>query len=145
MGICTAHRRVPVYVVTGSAMATPLQLAEVARRYPEVAWIMGRSGRTEYGWLDFARAVRQAPNIYVETAHNLPASLGRLLATLGPERVLFASDLPDTNLRLELAKLDDIRVRGLPLDPQTQALMMGGNLARLLGRTIPVSVQRVGG
>jgi uncharacterized protein len=134
-----AARRVPVYVVTGSAQATPLQLAEVARRYPEIAWIMGRSGRTDYGWLDFARAVRQAPNIYVETAHNLPTSLGRLLATLGAERVLFSSDLPDTNLQLEVAKLDDIRMAGQPLDTHTHALMMGGNLARLLGRTIPAT------
>lgn len=137
-----AARRVPVYVVTGTAMATPLQLAELARRYPDTAWIMGRSGRTDYGWLDFARAVRQAPNIYVETAHNLPASLGRLIATLGPERILFAGDLPDTNLRIELAKLDDIhldatRPDSSPLDAQSRALIMGGNLARLVGRSFP--------
>jgi predicted TIM-barrel fold metal-dependent hydrolase len=130
-----AARRVPVYVVTGSALSTPLQLAEIARRYPQIAWIMGRSGRTDYGWLDFARALRQAPNLYVETAHTLPAALGRLLTTLGPTRLLFVSDLPNTHLHLELGNLDDVRVNGAPLDAPTRALLMGGNLARLLGRT----------
>ncbi|MCG3772805.1 MAG: hypothetical protein JW384_04027 [Nitrosomonadaceae bacterium] len=31
-----AERRLPVYVTTGSAVSTPMQLAELARRYPEV-------------------------------------------------------------------------------------------------------------
>jgi hypothetical protein len=132
-----AMRGVPVYVVTGSAMSTPLQLAEVARRYPETAWIMGRSGRVDYGWLDFVRALRQAPNLYAETAHNLPATIGRLIAMLGAQRILFATDLPDTNLLLEMAKLNDIQVDlqadMQPLDAQSRALIMGGNLARLLG------------
>jgi predicted TIM-barrel fold metal-dependent hydrolase len=124
-----AQRGIPVYVVTGLAVAsTPLQLAELARRYPETPFIMGRSGRTDYGWLDLARAVRQAPNIFVETAYNLPGGLTNLIQTIGPERVLFASDAPNTNLRLELAKLDQ-----LELDARERALLMGGNLARLLG------------
>jgi predicted TIM-barrel fold metal-dependent hydrolase len=124
-----AERRLPVYVTTGSAMSTPLQLAELARRYPEVPWIMGRSGRTDYGWLDFARATRQATNIYVETAHNAPGAIARMAEKLGAERILFASDLPTTILTMELSKLDDI-------DKPDRSLILGGNLARLLGKAV---------
>ncbi|MCG3772806.1 MAG: hypothetical protein JW384_04028 [Nitrosomonadaceae bacterium] len=90
---------------------------------------MGRSGRTDYGWLDFARATRQATNIYVETAHNEPGAIARMAEKLGAERILFASDLPTTVLAMELSKLDDI-------DEPARSLILGGNLARLLGKAV---------
>jgi uncharacterized protein len=124
-----AQRAVPVYVVTGVAIAAmPFQLAELARRHPSVNFIMGRSGRTDYGWLDMSAAVRQAPNIYVETAHNLPGTLEQVLEITGPDRIIFASDTPLTNLKLELAKIEKMSIT-----PATRTAILHTNLARLLG------------
>jgi predicted TIM-barrel fold metal-dependent hydrolase len=122
------RRGVPVYVVTGVPIASmPLQLVELARRYPGVQFIMGRSGRTDFS-IDFLPSLRMAPNIYAETAYNLPGTVAALIAAIGVERILFASDAPFTNLELELAKLERVN-----LEPAERALLMGGNLARLFG------------
>ncbi len=129
-----ARRRVPLYVVTGVPVAAiPLQLSEMARRYPEVTFIMGRSGRTDF-WLDVIPAVRQAPNIYVETVYNLPGTLDGVVQAIGAGRVLFASDAPFTNLKLELDKLELMDVGA-----DARAAILGGNLARLL--RLPQGVQ----
>jgi predicted TIM-barrel fold metal-dependent hydrolase len=122
-----ARRRVPVYVVTGVPVASmPLQLAELARRFPETQLIMGRSGRTDFS-LDLLPAAQLAPNIYIETAYNLPATLGVIAQAIGPGRLLFASDAPFTNLELELGKLELI-----PEWPAMREAVLGANLARLL-------------
>jgi predicted TIM-barrel fold metal-dependent hydrolase len=122
-----AHRRIPVYVVTGVPIASmPLQLAELARRFPDVPFIMGRSGRTDFA-LDLLPAVQQAGNIYVETVYNPPSTLAAVIKAIGPERMVFASDAPVANLRLEVEKLDHV-----PVDSQARAALMGGTIARLL-------------
>ena len=121
------RRRVPVYVVTGVPIASmPLQLAELARRFPEAVFIMGRSGRTDFA-LDLIPSVRQASTIYVETVYNLPDTLEAVVQAIGVERVVFASDAPFTNLELEVGKLDRMTV-----GPEARAAILGGNLARLL-------------
>jgi len=123
-----ARRGIPVYVVTGVPIASmPLQLAELARRFPEVPFIMGRSGRTDFA-LDLIPAVQQAPNIYVETVYNLPSYLAMVIKAVGPERVVFASDVPMTHLQLEVEKLDLV-----PMDPKARDAVMGGTVARILG------------
>lgn len=122
------QRGVPVYVVTGIATASmPLQLAEQARRFPGINFVMGRSGRTDFGWLDLSAAVQQAPNIYLETVYNLPGMLDTLIELVGAERVLFASDTPLTNLALELEKLTQLRA-----GPAVLPAILGDNLARLM-------------
>jgi hypothetical protein len=57
-----------VYVVTGVPVADePLQLAELARRFPRVTFVMGRSGRTDFS-LDLVPALTSAANLVAETA-----------------------------------------------------------------------------
>jgi predicted TIM-barrel fold metal-dependent hydrolase len=122
-----ARRGIPVYVVTGVPTASmPLQLAELARRHPDVPFIMGRSGRTDFA-LDLIPAVQQAPNLYVETVYNPPSFLNTVIQTIGAERVLFASDAPMTHLPLEVEKLELI-----PVNAEAREAIMGGTIARLL-------------
>lgn len=100
-----AERGVPVYVVTGVPVASePLQLTELARRWPSVRFVMGRSGRTDFS-LDLIAALEGAPNIYAETAYNGPRDLRRIIDAVGAERVAFASDHPENDLELELDRL----------------------------------------
>src|SRR5690606_35511483 len=59
----------PVYVRTGTPPnALPLPLASLARRYPGIPFVMGRSGATDF-WIDAAPALRHAPNLYADTAY----------------------------------------------------------------------------
>jgi predicted TIM-barrel fold metal-dependent hydrolase len=114
----------------------PLQLAELARRFPETNFIMGRSGRTDFA-LDLMPAARQAPNIYLETAYNAPGLVDNLIREFGAARVLFASDAPFTNLGLELEKLDR-----LTASPVERAEVFGGAWLALLGRAREVDDAR---
>lgn len=116
----------PVYVRTGTPPhALPLQVAALAARFPEGAFVLGRSGATDFG-RDGPPALEAAPNLYADTAHiNWPVMLaGR---TLGG-RVVFTTDAPFADPAVELA-----RVVEAPLDAATRAAVLGGTLAALLG------------
>lgn len=121
----------PVYVRTGTPPhALPLPLATVARRYPELAFVMGRSGATDF-WIDAAPALRHARNLYGDTAY---APWDTVLTALGAEpeigtgRMVFSTDAPYTVPAAELK-----RVRDWPLDDTARAAVLGGNLTALLG------------
>lgn len=118
-----------VYLVSGIDIdCMPLQVAELARRYPTTPIILGRSGRGNFGMMDLLPSVRQASNLYVETVYNFPDTLDLVIETIGLERVVFASDSPFSNLRLELAKLALVRV-----DRAGLRSILSENLMRLLG------------
>lgn len=121
-----ARMNVPVYVVTGILNASmPLQLAEVARRHPTVPLIMGRSGRTDLSE-EIVPAVGQATNLYLETVYNSPGALASFLTVVGSERLLLATDLPNTVGIMEIEKLD--HVPGLS---SGKADVLGLNAARV--------------
>lgn len=123
-----AQRGAPVYVVTGTPVAAePFQLTELARRWPAVPFVMGRSGRTDFA-LDLLAALTGAENLFAETAHNGAGDLRRIAAAIGAGRMLFASDLPANDLGLELA-----RFGRAGFDDSGRAQVLGGVAARLLG------------
>lgn len=116
----------PVYVRTGTPPhALPLQLAALAQRHPGVAFLLGRSGATDFGQ-DGPPALAQAPNLYADSAHiNWPLAL----AARGPGagRVFFSTDAPFGDPAVELA-----RVVEAPLADDVRAGILGGTLAELL-------------
>jgi predicted TIM-barrel fold metal-dependent hydrolase len=76
---------------------------------------MGRSGRTDFS-LDLLPALAAVPNLIAETAYNGGELVRDLVAALGAERVVFASDAPFNDLDLEIARIqraglapDDLR------------------------------------
>ncbi|GLY71754.1 amidohydrolase family protein [Actinoallomurus iriomotensis] len=122
----------PVYVRTGTPPnALPLPLATLARRHPELAFVMGRSGATDF-WIDAAPALRHAPNLYADTSY---APWDTLLTELtqdeeiGPGRIVFATDAPYTIPAAELS-----RTSQLPLSEEDRHAVFGGTISRLLGR-----------
>lgn len=126
LDVAEEHGR-PVYVVTGVPVASePLQLAELALRRPGLTFVMGRSGRTDFS-LDLLPALTTGPNLVAETAYNGASLIAGLVATLGAGRVLFSSDAPFNDVRLELDRVDRAG-----LDPTTRAAVLGGTAAALL-------------
>ncbi len=121
----------PVYVVTGVPIASePFQLAELARRFPTVTFVLGRSGRTDYS-LDLTPTLRAVDNIVAETAYNGPELIAELAALIGPNRIAFASDAPFNDLDLEVARL-----RRADLSANARHAIFTATARRLLGRAV---------
>jgi predicted TIM-barrel fold metal-dependent hydrolase len=121
----------PVYIRTGTPpTGLPLPVASLARRYPETAFIMGRSGATDF-WIDAAPALVRAPNLYADTSY---APWDTVLSEfarnpeIGTHRVVFATDAPYTVPSAELRRIVDWKISAAE-----RAAVLGGTLARLLG------------
>lgn len=131
--ICQAARafRLPVlYDPTGEVSIAELLAAE----YPDVDFIFPHLGSFADDW-----AAQQAlidplsrhRNIYADTsAIRRYDVLEEALRRAGPEKILFGSDGPWLHPGVELAKVLALGLRGAD-----QALVLGGNLLRLIGRT----------
>lgn len=106
---------------------TPQAIALAARLAPRTAIVLGHMG----GYFHVEEAIEAAaahPNLYLETsAMPYPALIRVAIDRVGAGRVLFGSDGPGCNPRLELHK---VRLAGLT--PADEELVMGGNAARLL-------------
>ncbi len=108
-------------------MTTPLAVAAAARACPDTTVILGHMG----GYFHVNEAIEVAErldNIVLETsAMPYPIAIADAVRRIGAGRVLFGSDGPACSPRLELEK-----VRLAELEPVDEALVLGGNTARLL-------------
>ncbi|MGH3490365.1 MAG: amidohydrolase family protein [Actinopolymorphaceae bacterium] len=125
-----------VYLRTGTPpSALPLPVATLARRHPTLSFLMGKSGATDF-WIDAAPALRHAPNLYADTSY---APWDTVLSEfardeeIGADRCVFSTDAPYTVPRAELARVQDWR----GITEQQRASVLGGVVARLLGRHLP--------
>jgi predicted TIM-barrel fold metal-dependent hydrolase len=130
--ICEAARawRLPVlYDVMGEVSVCELLAAE----YPDVAFIIPHLGSFADDWkaqVAFLGPLSRYPNIFTDTSGVRRFDLLRqAVALAGPGKILFGSDGPWLHPGVELAK-----VRALELAPESEALVLGGNLLRLISR-----------
>ena len=122
-----AELGLPVWAPTGKPFqALPLQLTELARRFPEANFLMGHMGHTDF-WIEAVPAAAAAPNIYAEISYKQPHVIVDAVAQLGPERVVFGSDAPFNDLRLEVEKF-----RATELDDRARELVGAETLLSLL-------------
>jgi uncharacterized protein len=105
---------------------TPFELEYAAAAVPEVAVIFGHMGG--YFHVEEAIAVaRRRPNVYLETsAMPRPALIRAAMDAVGPERILFASDGPGCDPRLEVYK-----VERAGLSDSERELVFAGNITRI--------------
>jgi len=104
--------------------STPLELAELARRYPEIRFVCVHAGGE---WEKGLRAIRDRPNVLIETSGFDPTSgfLEMAVREIGVERILFGRE---RGFATEFAK-----VLGAGLGEEARRAIMGGNLRRELG------------
>jgi len=123
-----ARAGVPVYVHSGTAhYGEPFKVVELARRYPEVTFIMGHAGASDF-WYDLPRCQQFAPNLLFETSRNGPANYHHMMLNLGVDAIVFGSNLPESVYSLELATARDVVTEQADLDK-----VLGLNMARVLG------------
>jgi predicted TIM-barrel fold metal-dependent hydrolase len=115
------------------AHATPQECEGVSQRVPEAILIMAHSGGQPAAFGDWhmaMEAARKYPNIYLDTASSM-ADMGYIEAAVeavGPERVIFGTDMPLLEPFSQLAKVTTAEI-----SQEAKELILGGNMARLLG------------
>lgn len=112
---------------------TPIECDVLMTRVPEARMVMAHMAGQPYAFGNWHLAVEVAgrhPNLYLDTATSQIDSgmLEHAVRCLGPERILFGSDTPLLDPWVQRAK-----VEGADLDPVAKSLILGGNIARLLG------------
>jgi predicted TIM-barrel fold metal-dependent hydrolase len=105
-------------------------LAELARRYPEAMLICAHiSGGGDWEWA--VKAARPAPNLLLDTSGSVTdaGTVEMAVAVVGVERVVFGCDM---SMTAGVGK-----IRGAQLSAADKEKILGGNMARLLGRRKP--------
>lgn len=125
-----ARHNAPVYVHTGTpAYALPLQLTELALLYPEVSFIMGKNGKSDF-WIDVIPALERARNIFGDTAHDFPErGMNRMYGGIGPKRMIYSSNHPVAKMPLEVQKVQDMGI-----SQEDKNAILGGNIRQLLDK-----------
>jgi predicted TIM-barrel fold metal-dependent hydrolase len=120
-----------VNIHSGSEISHPLAIGAVCRRFPDVTVLMDHMGYREWT-ADAIEAARDNPNLYLGTtiASFEPITIAHAVRELGPERIVYGSNWP--NLYSDLAVE---AIRRQRLGQEAEELILGGNLARILGIT----------
>lgn len=109
---------------------TVYAFAEMADRFRRVNLIMAHGG---FMWsrAEAVRASKTRPNLYIETTCLLPAGIADGIDDIGAEKYIFGSDAPWGDFEVEILKIKKAARKDRDLE-----LILGGNLARLLGLEI---------
>ena len=104
----------------------------IAQEYPQVMFIMAHLGNFgSRNWPEHVEAInvaRRYPNVHLETSSVVFFKFLEMAAKeLAPDKLIFGSDGPELDSRVELYK---IKLLKLPAD--REARVLGGNIARLL-------------
>jgi len=106
----------------------------IAAEYPKVNFLMAHLGNfASRDWTEHLAAIdvaRRYPNVYLETSGVVFTHYLEMAAKeLGAGKIIFGSDGPELDSRLEIHK-----IRLLKLPPAEEARVLGGNLLSLLAR-----------
>jgi predicted TIM-barrel fold metal-dependent hydrolase len=130
--VCEVARafRLPIFI---DVVSRPEVIDMLAPQYPDVNFVVAHLGSYTDDWRAHQQVVYQVaryPNVYADTsAVRRFDYIIEAIKRAGPRKLLFGSDGPWIHPGVELHK---IRLLGLPRD-QT-ALVMGGNLLRLMSQ-----------
>ena len=121
-----------------SGESTPAELAELARRHPDITFVCVHAGGE---WEKGLRAVRDCGNIVVETSGFDPTAgfIEMAVRELGAGRIIYGGHAPSRSFGTELSK-----VLGADIADSDRFLILGENFRRLLrpilqrkGRALP--------
>lgn len=123
--------KIPVVFHDGTPpYSSSLQIANLAKLYPEATIVLGHSGLNDL-WRNAQQAALEYENIYLCLCGVSTQALETLCATVPHTRLLYGSDLAwdaESVLQYRLHK-----VQSLSLDEASRELILSGNARRLLG------------
>ena len=146
--VCEVARRFVVPILA-DVVGQPSVVNMLASQYPDVNFIIPHLGSFADDWRAQQQVVDQIvryPNVYTDTSGVRRFDyIVQAIKRAGPQKVLFGSDGPWLHPGVEIEK---IQLLGLPKDKE--ALVLGGNILRLIRRVkaagtgvVPVSRARV--
>ncbi len=104
-----------------------------ARREPEATIILAHGG-TGWGahineWNDTVEALRDVPNLYLETCTSIVCSgfIEFAVSELGADRIVFGTDSPLLDPAVQMAK-----ITGAEIGEDAKRKILGGNMRRIL-------------
>ncbi len=111
------------------ATCQPVQVGEIAPRFPNVQFVIGHSGNSEPYRTQSIEAAQANPNVYLETCSTFrePGVIERLVNEAGADRVLFGSDIPLMDPRSQLGKIITADI-----SDDEKRLVLGENAKRIL-------------
>ncbi len=118
----------------GSRYCDPQVFARLAERYPHLPILLVHSGAMTAGFPGAIALAQTYPNLYLDLSGSYVTGqwISRMVREAGAERVIFSSDIPFIDLRYSLG-----RVLFAGLAPDAEALVLGGNIRRLLKLPAP--------
>jgi hypothetical protein len=129
--------RIPILIHPPREHVAPFN--DFVPSYPDVNFIvahLGSSGSEDFEeHLAAINLAKRYPNVYLDTSNVvITRYLEMAIEELGPQKILFASDEPESDCRLEIFK-----IRNLKLPKEHEEMILGGNILRLLGgsRRVP--------
>lgn len=126
--ICS-ELNLPIIIHTGDEVAnTPIQCQDIATRYPDLTISMAHAGWRTLTW-QAIEAAKKCPNIYLDQTAGHSLQLRRALDELGPHRLIFGSDSPYMDVRVEMTKVETA-----VQDPNARKLILGENAIKVFGR-----------
>ena len=134
-----AERRIPVLIHAGRGLPAGLgaELAGVAGRHPEANLILAHAAIADQAAIaSFAAGM---PNVFFDTSTWSPLDLLSLLGRVGPEQILFASDIPyGDQLYHQYLTIGALRRIGCT-DDEVRGVL-GGTATRLIEGHLPSTV-----
>jgi predicted TIM-barrel fold metal-dependent hydrolase len=138
--VCDVARRYRLPVLV-DVVRRPAVTEMLAGQYPDVNFIVAHLGGFADDWTTHLQVIDQLcryANVYADTSGvRYFDVLVEAVRRAGPGKLLFGSDGPLLHPALELQK-----IRLLGLSPRAEALVLGGNLARILGQGRSARVAR---
>jgi predicted TIM-barrel fold metal-dependent hydrolase len=126
-----AELQIPVVIASGYPwVSEAAQVGDLARRFPDVTLVMTHGGQINIsglGQADALNTLQRHANVCIETSGVYRQDFLEDVATqVGPERVLFGSNSPYMDMRLEVE-----RARWAKLAVEAKALILAGNAQRI--------------
>lgn len=109
----------------------PLSIEEIARNFPTVPTLIAHSG-VIWNVMEAILVAGRTANMYLETSATQLIDVETMYRMVGPDKIVMGTDWPCFDFELELLKL-----RKAIGDDADRAKVTGGNLAGLLGLTVP--------
>ncbi len=126
-----AGKQIPIYVHTGPHLhSTPWQLANVAERHPNLPFLMGHSGATDF-LNDIPNAASSMANIYLESSFARPFTMKSHLEKCGIQKGIMGSGAPRNDLEFEWQQMRMV------FPQQEYSQFYGDTLWRLLQEVRP--------
>ena len=136
--VCEAARAFAIPLLVDVA-GRPSVIEMLAPEYRDVNFVVPHLGSFGDDWRAHQQVIDQLvrhPNVYADTSGVRRFNyIVQAVKRAGPEKVIFGSDGPWLHPGVEIEK---IRLLGLP--PHKEALILGGNALRLIGRRLRASI-----